>query len=51
LSRVWQQPSITSSMKPYSLAVIFSCRARSMKEKSMTESLRDRGWVWLWRTR
>lgn len=51
LSRVWQQPSITSSMKPYSLAVIFSCLACSMKEKSMMESLRDRGWVWFSRTR
>jgi hypothetical protein len=51
LSRVWQHPSITSSIKPYSLAVMFSCLARSTKEESMTESLCDDDRVWLWRTR
>lgn len=49
-SRIWQQPSITSSIKLYSRVDIFNCLAWLMKEESMIESF-GRGWVLFWRTR
>lgn len=42
-SRVWQQPSMTSSMKLYSRVVMFNRLACSMKDGSIVEAFG--GWA------